>query len=97
LNKGDFIPDPSPRVFGGANQIADAGFEPIWATDADEAIAILESRDDIHIIFTDINMPGSMDGQDSIDNAAIAASPQAFPSPPAARRGSRSRCRVTTV
>ena len=44
------------------DMIADAGFEPIWATDADEAIAILESRDDIHIIFTDINMPGSMDG-----------------------------------
>jgi len=41
--------------------IADAGFEPIWAANADEAIAILESRDDIRIIFTDINMPGSME------------------------------------
>jgi two-component system, response regulator PdtaR len=44
------------------DMIADAGFEPIWAANADDAIAILESRDDIRIIFTDINMPGSMDG-----------------------------------
>jgi len=29
---------------------------------ADEAIAVLERRSDIHTIITDINMPGSMDG-----------------------------------
>ena len=29
---------------------------------ADEAILILESRDDISIVFTDVRMPGSMDG-----------------------------------
>jgi CheY-like chemotaxis protein len=39
-----------------------AGFEALPAANADEAIAILESRDDIGIIFTDINMPGSMNG-----------------------------------
>jgi len=44
------------------DMIAEAGFEPVWATNADQAIAILESRDDIRVIFTDINMPGSMDG-----------------------------------
>jgi CheY-like chemotaxis protein len=44
------------------NMIRDAGFEPLWASNADEAIRILESRDDIKIVFTDINMPGSMDG-----------------------------------
>jgi two-component system, response regulator PdtaR len=42
--------------------IEDAGFEALSAHNADEAIAILESRDDIGIIFTDINMPGSMNG-----------------------------------
>lgn len=42
--------------------ISGAGFEALQAVNADEAIAILESRDDIRIIFTDINMPGSMDG-----------------------------------
>jgi two-component sensor histidine kinase/FixJ family two-component response regulator len=42
--------------------VQDAGFEPIEAISADEAIAILESRDDISCLFTDIQMPGSMDG-----------------------------------
>ncbi len=42
--------------------IADAGFEVIEAADADEAIRILESRTDIRVVFTDIQMPGSMDG-----------------------------------
>ena len=44
------------------HMIRDAGFEPLWASNAEEAISILESRDDIRIVFTDINMPGSMDG-----------------------------------
>jgi CheY-like chemotaxis protein len=42
--------------------IEEAGFDALSAHNADEAIAILESRDDIGIVFTDINMPGSMDG-----------------------------------
>ena len=39
-----------------------AGYKAIEAANADEAIAILEARKDIRIVFTDINMPGSMDG-----------------------------------
>src|SRR5260370_19065808 len=39
-----------------------AGFTPIEAVNADEALAILESRSDIELLFTDIQMPGSMDG-----------------------------------
>jgi CheY-like chemotaxis protein len=42
--------------------IEDAGFEAVEAADADEAIRILESRNDIRIVFTDIQMPGSIDG-----------------------------------
>ncbi len=42
--------------------IEDAGFDVIEARDADQAIAILEARTDIRIVFTDIDMPGSMDG-----------------------------------
>src|ERR1700728_1148678 len=42
--------------------IETAGFEVIEAANADEAIEILESRNDIRVIFTDIHMPGSMDG-----------------------------------
>jgi CheY-like chemotaxis protein len=37
-------------------------FEVIQAGNADEAIAILKARPDIHVVFTDIQMPGSMDG-----------------------------------
>ena len=40
----------------------DEGFEVVEAANAHEAIEILESRSDIQIVFTDINMPGSMDG-----------------------------------
>ena len=32
------------------------------ARDADEAIRILEARADIRLVFTDVDMPGSMDG-----------------------------------
>ena len=39
-----------------------AGFEVLEAASADEAIAILESRLDITVVFTDIQMPGTMDG-----------------------------------
>ncbi|UXS01367.1 response regulator [Agrobacterium tumefaciens] len=38
------------------------GFEAIEAADATEAIAILETRPDITIVFTDIDMPRGMDG-----------------------------------
>jgi CheY-like chemotaxis protein len=39
-----------------------AGYEVVPTHNADEAIAVLERRSDIHTIITDINMPGSMDG-----------------------------------
>lgn len=38
-----------------------AGFETVEASNADEAIAILKKRD-VDLIFTDVRMPGSMDG-----------------------------------
>jgi CheY-like chemotaxis protein len=42
--------------------IEQAGFGVVEAASADEAITILESRLDITVVFTDIQMPGSMDG-----------------------------------
>jgi two-component sensor histidine kinase/CheY-like chemotaxis protein len=42
--------------------VEDAGFTPLEAVNADDALAILESRSDIELLFTDIQMPGSMDG-----------------------------------
>jgi CheY-like chemotaxis protein len=42
--------------------IEDAGYDVLEAADADQAIEILEARPDVHVIFTDIQIPGSMDG-----------------------------------
>ena len=44
------------------DMVEDAGFTSVEAVDADQAIAILESRSDIALLFTDIQMPGQMDG-----------------------------------
>jgi two-component system, response regulator PdtaR len=45
-----------------ASLVQEAGFEAVQAANAEQAIAILEARDDIGVVFTDVNMPGSMDG-----------------------------------
>ena len=45
-----------------AEMIEEAGFQVLEADGADAAIRLLESRSDIRIIFTDIDMPGSMNG-----------------------------------
>src|ERR1700712_1180561 len=42
--------------------VEDAGFTAVEAVNADDALAILESRSDIELLFTDIQMPGSIDG-----------------------------------
>ena len=42
--------------------VEEAGFIAIEAEDADQAVILLESRADIALLFTDIHMPGSMDG-----------------------------------
>ena len=49
------------RMFA-VDMVEDAGYTPVEAVDADEAIALLESRSDIALMCTDIQMPGSMDG-----------------------------------
>lgn len=45
-----------------AEMIGEDGFEVLEASNADEAIKLLETRLDIAIVFTDIDMPGSMNG-----------------------------------
>lgn len=44
------------------DMVEDAGYTPLEAGDAAEAVAILESRSDIALMCTDIQMPGTMDG-----------------------------------
>ena len=45
-----------------ADSIADAGFVVYEAANADQAIRLLETHSDVRALFTDIDMPGSMDG-----------------------------------
>jgi len=45
-----------------ADMIEDTGFDTVCAADAQEAIAILRANPDIRLVFSDINMPGDMDG-----------------------------------
>jgi len=45
-----------------AEMVRAAGFEVVEAANADQAIEILEAHPDITVMFTDIQMPGSMDG-----------------------------------
>lgn len=42
--------------------VEEAGFVGLEARNADEAVALLCSRPDISVLFTDIDMPGCMDG-----------------------------------
>ena len=44
------------------DMVEDAGFEAVEAADAIQAVSILESRTDVRIVFTDIDMPRGMDG-----------------------------------
>jgi CheY-like chemotaxis protein len=45
-----------------ADSLGQDGFVVSEASNADEAILLLEHDPDIRILFTDIDMPGSMDG-----------------------------------
>jgi len=45
-----------------ADIVEDAGYASVEALDAEEALAILESRSDIALLLTDIQLPGSVDG-----------------------------------
>jgi two-component system, response regulator PdtaR len=45
-----------------AEFMKESGFTVYEASNADEAIALLELHGDIRAVFTDIHMPGSMDG-----------------------------------
>lgn len=49
------------RAVAAAN-LPDCGFDVIEAGDADEAIRILQAGIRVDIVFSDVNMPGSLDG-----------------------------------
>ena len=48
-----------------ADDLQDAGFHVLEAANADVALAVLETcSDNVKVLFTDIDMPGSMNGLD---------------------------------
>ncbi|HEY8580418.1 MAG TPA: response regulator [Beijerinckiaceae bacterium] len=45
-----------------SEMLADAGYEVLEAENAREALAVLGDRSDIDLLFTDVMMPGELDG-----------------------------------
>jgi CheY-like chemotaxis protein len=56
------VEDSTIIRMGAVDLVLSAGYEALEACDADEAIRVLESRDDVDLVFTDVQMPGTMDG-----------------------------------
>lgn len=57
------VVEDSPIIRESALEIVrTAGFQGVGARSADEAIGILEARADIRLVFTDVEMPGTIDG-----------------------------------
>jgi len=53
--------DPGVRLFA-VNALRGLGYKPVQAEDAAAALQVLETTPDILLLFTDIVMPGEMDG-----------------------------------
>ena len=45
-----------------ADVLSEAGFTVLESTNAEEALTLLEARPDVQVLFTDVNMPGALDG-----------------------------------
>jgi len=46
----------------GAGILEDAGYKVLEAGNADEALEVLAQHDEVRLLFSDVDMPGSMDG-----------------------------------
>ena len=56
------VEDDALVRFDLAATLQEQGFKTFEAADATEAIAVLEANAEIRVVFTDIQMPGTMDG-----------------------------------
>jgi DNA-binding NtrC family response regulator len=57
------IVDDEPLILmDTADILSDAGYEVIEAHNADEALEILKQNSSLELLFTDIQMPGELDG-----------------------------------
>lgn len=66
MNNGKYVvlvvEDHALIRFGAVDLVTSAGYEALEAEDANAAIRLLESRTDIDLVFTDVEMPGTIDG-----------------------------------
>lgn len=57
------VVEDEPLILMDAMQsLEDAGFEALDAYDAEHALVVLQQRQDIDAVFTDVNIPGRFDG-----------------------------------
>jgi CheY-like chemotaxis protein len=57
------VVDDEPLIRGvNVDVLTDAGFSVIQAASGDEALELLQSHHDVRVVFTDVEMPGSIDG-----------------------------------
>jgi CheY-like chemotaxis protein len=57
------VVDDEPLVRMLAHEtLSTGGFDVVEAVDADEALVLLDARPDTCLLFTDVNMPGSING-----------------------------------
>lgn len=57
------VEDDGLLLMEAADTLSDAGFTVLEAAHADKALTVLENRDDVGVLMTDVDMPrGSMDG-----------------------------------
>lgn len=63
--KSVLIVEDEPLIrIDAVDMVEDEGFDVCQAANAAKALLVLEARDDIGILFTDIDMPGDIDGLD---------------------------------
>jgi len=58
--------EPEVRLLA-SDSLEDAGFEVVEAADAKQALSVLAARPDVGVLFTDVNMPGPLDGLELAD------------------------------
>lgn len=63
LKESVLVVEDEPLVrMAAVDVLSDCGLKLYEAADADEALTVLERHPDIGLVFTDIHMPGPMDG-----------------------------------
>ena len=56
------VEDDADVRFSTCNALTSLGYQVMEASNGSEALAVLQERPDIHLLFTDVVMPGGIDG-----------------------------------